>query len=156
MLNSVTCILQEANSIVSIICGTNKIAWAHVDRALTVLNWQQEDCPNFMRGAYMASAYLEDVSKTSHTLSSIHSFFITACPVEGCSEPIPDSREHYVEDTLDGKVLSHTCTHYGQFRHPKSPNHMYLNWRNWSTYRKSHGNWENWGLVQKVQLKLST
>ncbi|XP_048871654.1 transcription elongation factor, mitochondrial [Brienomyrus brachyistius] len=55
-------ILKEANSIVSIICGTNKIAWAHVDCALSVLNWQQEDCPNFMRGTYMAAAYLEDVT----------------------------------------------------------------------------------------------
>lgn len=55
-------LLQEANTIVSVICGTNKVAWAHVDRALTVLDWQHQECSSFMSGTYMASAYLEDVS----------------------------------------------------------------------------------------------
>lgn len=54
--------MQDASSIVSLICGTNKIAWAHVDRGMSVLDWQQVDCPNFLRGTYMASAYLHDVS----------------------------------------------------------------------------------------------
>lgn len=53
---------QVASSIVSIVCGTNKIAWAHVDRGMSVLDWQQLECPNFLRGTYMASAYLNDVS----------------------------------------------------------------------------------------------
>ncbi|XP_028262434.1 transcription elongation factor, mitochondrial [Parambassis ranga] len=54
--------LEEASSIVSIVCGVNKIAWAHVDQGMTVLAWQQLDCPNFLRGTYMASSYLTDVS----------------------------------------------------------------------------------------------
>uniref|UniRef100_A0A3B4A3D0 Transcription elongation factor, mitochondrial n=1 Tax=Periophthalmus magnuspinnatus TaxID=409849 RepID=A0A3B4A3D0_9GOBI len=54
--------LEDAGSIVSIVCGTNKIAWAHVDRGMTVLDWQQKDCPNFLKGTYMASFYLTDVS----------------------------------------------------------------------------------------------
>ncbi|XP_041839840.1 transcription elongation factor, mitochondrial [Melanotaenia boesemani] len=54
--------LEDANSIVSIVCGTNKIAWAHVDRGMSVLDWHQLDCPNFFKGTYMASAYLNDVS----------------------------------------------------------------------------------------------
>lgn len=63
--------MQDASSIVSLICGTNKIAWAHVDRGMTVLDWQQVDCPNFLRGTYMASAYLHDVSThVEHIISS--------------------------------------------------------------------------------------
>lgn len=54
---------QDATSIVSLVCGTNKIAWTHVDRGMTVLDWQQVECPNFLRGTYMASAYLTDVSR---------------------------------------------------------------------------------------------
>lgn len=46
----------------SLVCGTNKIAWTHVDCGMMVLDWQQVDCPNFLRGTYMASAYLSDVS----------------------------------------------------------------------------------------------
>lgn len=33
-----------------------------MDRALTVLDWQHQECNSFMKGTYMASAYLEDVS----------------------------------------------------------------------------------------------
>lgn len=54
--------LEEASSIVSIICGTNKVAWAHVDRGMMVLDWQQLDCPNFLKGTYIASSYLNDIS----------------------------------------------------------------------------------------------
>ncbi len=54
--------LQDTSSIVSIVCGTNKIAWTHMDRARTVLDWQQAECKSFMKGMYMASDYLEDVS----------------------------------------------------------------------------------------------
>ncbi|CAL8274548.1 unnamed protein product [Boreogadus saida] len=54
--------LEEATSIVSIICGTNKVAWAHVDRGMMVLDWQQLDCPNFLKGTYIASSYLNDIS----------------------------------------------------------------------------------------------
>ncbi|XP_044044952.1 transcription elongation factor, mitochondrial [Siniperca chuatsi] len=54
--------LEEASSIVSLVCGTNKIAWTHVNRGMTVLDWQQLECPNFLRGTYMASAYLNDVA----------------------------------------------------------------------------------------------
>ncbi|XP_065131575.1 transcription elongation factor, mitochondrial [Paramisgurnus dabryanus] len=55
-------VLEDANSIVSIVCGTNKIAWTHMNRALTVLEWQQEECKSFLNGTYMASDYLEDIS----------------------------------------------------------------------------------------------
>lgn len=56
--------VQDASSIVSLVCGTNKIAWTHVNRGMTVLDWQQLECPNFLKGTYMASTYLSDVSMT--------------------------------------------------------------------------------------------
>ncbi|XP_037328766.2 transcription elongation factor, mitochondrial isoform X2 [Pungitius pungitius] len=55
--------LEDASNIVSLVCGTNKIAWAQVDRGMMVLDWRQVECPNFLRGTYMASAYLNDVSE---------------------------------------------------------------------------------------------
>ncbi|XP_049425752.1 transcription elongation factor, mitochondrial [Epinephelus fuscoguttatus] len=68
--------LEDASSIVSIVCGTNKIAWAHVDRGMTVLEWQQLDCPNFLRGTYLASAYLNDVSAVLAHLPSADFYII--------------------------------------------------------------------------------
>lgn len=62
LISTFSLLIQSASSILSIICGVKKIAWAHVDRRMTVLDWQQQDCPNFLRGTYMASAYLRDVS----------------------------------------------------------------------------------------------
>ncbi|XP_071375880.1 transcription elongation factor, mitochondrial [Centroberyx affinis] len=68
--------LEEASSIVSIVCGTNKIAWAHVDRGMTVLDWQQLECPNFFRGTYQASAYLNDVSSVVSLLPSTDFYIV--------------------------------------------------------------------------------
>ncbi|XP_020502052.1 transcription elongation factor, mitochondrial [Labrus bergylta] len=68
--------LEEATNVVSIVCGTQKIAWAHVDRGMTVLDWQQLDCPNFLRGTYMASAYLNDVSALVTLLPSADFYII--------------------------------------------------------------------------------
>ncbi|XP_029017819.1 transcription elongation factor, mitochondrial [Betta splendens] len=68
--------LEDANSIVSIVCGTNKIAWAHVDRGMTVLDWQQLDCPNFLRGTYMASSYLNDISAVVSVLPSADFYIV--------------------------------------------------------------------------------
>ncbi|XP_029295080.1 transcription elongation factor, mitochondrial [Cottoperca gobio] len=68
--------LEEANTIVSLVCGTNKIAWAHVDRGMTVLEWQELVCPNFLRGTYMASAYLSDVSAVLTLLPSADFYII--------------------------------------------------------------------------------
>lgn len=68
--------LEDASSIVSLICGTNKIAWAHVDRGMTVQDWQQLECPNFLKGTYMASAYLTDVSAVVDLLPSADFYII--------------------------------------------------------------------------------
>nr|XP_015809917.2 transcription elongation factor, mitochondrial [Nothobranchius furzeri] len=68
--------LEDAASIVSIICGTNKVAWAHMDRGMTVLDWQEQNCPNFLNGTYLASAYLNDVSSVVSFLPSADFYVI--------------------------------------------------------------------------------
>ncbi|XP_024003623.1 transcription elongation factor, mitochondrial isoform X1 [Salvelinus sp. IW2-2015] len=71
--------LDEANSIVSIVCGVNKIAWAHMDRGMNVLEWKHEDCHNFLKGTYMASAYLDDISIVVSNLPKAD-FFVVEKP----------------------------------------------------------------------------
>ncbi|KAM7067286.1 transcription elongation factor, mitochondrial isoform 1-T1 [Molossus nigricans] len=54
--------LKAVNSIVSIVFGTRRIAWAHLDRKLAVLDWQQNQCCQLMKGTYISSVYLEEIS----------------------------------------------------------------------------------------------
>ncbi|XP_048347299.1 transcription elongation factor, mitochondrial [Sphaerodactylus townsendi] len=54
--------LKSANDIVSVVFGTRKIAWAHVNRHLTIHDWQQQECTMFMKGTYVPSVYLEEIS----------------------------------------------------------------------------------------------
>uniref|UniRef100_A0A8C8RBB2 Transcription elongation factor, mitochondrial n=1 Tax=Pelusios castaneus TaxID=367368 RepID=A0A8C8RBB2_9SAUR len=54
--------LETLNSIVSIVFGTRKIAWAHVNRKLAVQDWQQKECDRFMTGPYLPTVYLEEIS----------------------------------------------------------------------------------------------
>lgn len=68
--------LEEASSIVSLICGTNSVAWAHVDRGMTVLDWQQWDCPNFLKKTYEASSYLNDISHVVSLLPSADFYIV--------------------------------------------------------------------------------
>lgn len=73
--------LEEASSIVSLVCGTNKIAWAHVDRAMTVLDWQQNECPHFLKGPYLASSYLTDISAVIDRLPEADFYIIEKCSI---------------------------------------------------------------------------
>ncbi|XP_010592513.1 transcription elongation factor, mitochondrial isoform X2 [Loxodonta africana] len=54
--------LKAVNSIVSIVYGTRRIAWAHLDRKMTVLDWQQDESCRMMKGTYLSSVYLEEMS----------------------------------------------------------------------------------------------
>ncbi|XP_073902502.1 transcription elongation factor, mitochondrial isoform X1 [Castor canadensis] len=54
--------LKAVKSIVSIVFGTRRIAWAHLDRKLTVLDWQQSDCRKLMNRPHSSSVYLEEIS----------------------------------------------------------------------------------------------
>nr|XP_056718561.1 transcription elongation factor, mitochondrial [Euleptes europaea] len=60
--------LKSASDIVSIVFGTRKIAWAHVNTHLTIHDWQQQECTMFMKGAYMPSVYLEEISSVVSSL----------------------------------------------------------------------------------------
>ncbi|XP_056315830.1 transcription elongation factor, mitochondrial isoform X1 [Danio aesculapii] len=68
--------LEDASSIISIVCGTNKIAWAHMDRARTVLDWQQAECQSFMKGTYLASDYLKDISSVISSFPAADFFLV--------------------------------------------------------------------------------
>ncbi|XP_062886731.1 transcription elongation factor, mitochondrial [Mobula hypostoma] len=54
--------LLAANTIVSVVFGIRKIAWAYVDQNLTVLDWNQEESHRYMKGPYLPSLYLEEIS----------------------------------------------------------------------------------------------
>lgn len=54
--------LKAVQSVVSIVYGLKKMAWAHVDNTATVRDWQQRHCFHFMKGKHLPEMYLEDVS----------------------------------------------------------------------------------------------
>ncbi|XP_048650643.1 transcription elongation factor, mitochondrial isoform X3 [Marmota marmota marmota] len=60
--------LKAANSILSIVFGTQRIAWALLDRKLTVLDWQQIDYWKLVNRTYPSSLYLKEDGQ-HHVLS---------------------------------------------------------------------------------------
>ncbi|XP_053427020.1 transcription elongation factor, mitochondrial [Nycticebus coucang] len=54
--------LKAAKSIISIVFGTRRIAWVHLDHKLTVLDWQQSDHWKLPSRTHPASVYLEEIS----------------------------------------------------------------------------------------------
>lgn len=62
------CRLQEAESIISIVFGLRKLAWAHVDRSLTVREWQQKECFHLVKGKHLPEVYLETISSVVSVL----------------------------------------------------------------------------------------
>lgn len=54
--------LKATNSIVSVVFGTRRIAWAHLDRTLAVLDWQHSDCWKLRSKTNQSSVYLEEIS----------------------------------------------------------------------------------------------
>uniref|UniRef100_A0A7M4E0G5 Transcription elongation factor, mitochondrial n=1 Tax=Crocodylus porosus TaxID=8502 RepID=A0A7M4E0G5_CROPO len=54
-------IKNALSSIVSIVFGPCKIAWAHVDRGLAVHSWEQKEY-RFIKGTYQPAVYLENIS----------------------------------------------------------------------------------------------
>ncbi|KAM6175905.1 transcription elongation factor, mitochondrial [Erethizon dorsatum] len=54
--------LKATNSIVSVVFGTRRIAWAHLDRKLAVLDWQHSDCWKLRSKTHPSSVYLEEIS----------------------------------------------------------------------------------------------
>ncbi|CAJ0965011.1 unnamed protein product [Ranitomeya imitator] len=54
--------LQAAGSIISIVFGLKRLAWAHVDRTLTVRDWQQHEWSQVTKARQHPDLYLADVS----------------------------------------------------------------------------------------------
>ncbi|XP_066442702.1 transcription elongation factor, mitochondrial [Eleutherodactylus coqui] len=54
--------LQAVNSIISIVFGMKRLAWAHMDRTLTVRDWQQYEWSKLVMGRHHPDLYLEAVS----------------------------------------------------------------------------------------------
>ncbi|KAM4032998.1 transcription elongation factor, mitochondrial [Anomaloglossus baeobatrachus] len=54
--------LQAADSIVSIVIGLKRLAWVHVDRSLTVRDWQQHEWSQLVKGKQHPDLYLADVT----------------------------------------------------------------------------------------------
>ncbi|XP_075417486.1 transcription elongation factor, mitochondrial [Tenrec ecaudatus] len=54
--------LKGIHSIVSIVFGTRRIAWAHLDRNMTLLDWQQDESCKMTKGTYLSAGYLEEMS----------------------------------------------------------------------------------------------
>ncbi|XP_069785944.1 transcription elongation factor, mitochondrial isoform X3 [Narcine bancroftii] len=71
--------LLAAKTIVSIVFGIRRIAWAHVDRNLTVLDWNQEESHRYMKGPYQPSLYLEEIS-TAVSKLPMADFFVLERP----------------------------------------------------------------------------
>ncbi|XP_018430329.1 PREDICTED: transcription elongation factor, mitochondrial, partial [Nanorana parkeri] len=69
-----------AESIVSIVFGMKKLAWAHVDHTRTVRDWQQRECFHFEKGRYMPELYLEAISEVISQLSQAD-FYILEQPL---------------------------------------------------------------------------
>ncbi|XP_051888923.1 transcription elongation factor, mitochondrial [Pristis pectinata] len=71
--------LLAAKTIVSIVFGIRRIAWAHVDQNLTVLDWNQEESHRYMKGPYLPSLYLEEISSAVSKIPKAD-FFILEKP----------------------------------------------------------------------------
>ncbi|XP_073516489.1 transcription elongation factor, mitochondrial [Phyllobates terribilis] len=54
--------LRATGSIISIVFGLKRLAWAHVDRTRTVRAWQQHEWSQLTRGKQHPDLYLADVS----------------------------------------------------------------------------------------------
>uniref|UniRef100_F6ZIY5 Transcription elongation factor, mitochondrial n=1 Tax=Monodelphis domestica TaxID=13616 RepID=F6ZIY5_MONDO len=54
--------LKAAKSIVSIVFGNERIAWAHLDNTVMVLDWRQENNFKLMKETYMPAMYLKMIS----------------------------------------------------------------------------------------------
>ncbi|XP_062401121.1 transcription elongation factor, mitochondrial [Sardina pilchardus] len=78
--------LEAAETIVSITFGTNRVAWAHMDNTMTVRDWQHHKCDSFLKGTFMAAAYLEDISSVVSRIPDAD-FFIIEKPAMSMQNP---------------------------------------------------------------------
>ncbi|XP_053309238.1 transcription elongation factor, mitochondrial [Spea bombifrons] len=94
--------LEAAESIVSIVFGTQKIAWAHMERNMNVCDWQQEEFYRFMKGTYHGHVYLEDISPVVSKIPRADFYVLEkpGIPVQNSSLFPVTLHLHMVEATL--------------------------------------------------------
>ncbi|EHB13291.1 hypothetical protein GW7_08157 [Heterocephalus glaber] len=73
--------LKAVNSIVSIVFGTRRIAWAQLDRKLTVLDWQHNDCWKLRNKIPPSSVYLEEISSVISEMPKADFYVLEKTPL---------------------------------------------------------------------------
>uniref|UniRef100_A0A8D2J115 Transcription elongation factor, mitochondrial n=1 Tax=Varanus komodoensis TaxID=61221 RepID=A0A8D2J115_VARKO len=78
--------LENANSIVSVVFGTHKIAWTHITRNMVVHDWRQQACTKFMKKTCMPSVYFEQISSIVSNLPEADFYVLEKCGLP-CQNP---------------------------------------------------------------------
>ncbi|XP_012503727.1 PREDICTED: transcription elongation factor, mitochondrial [Propithecus coquereli] len=107
--------LKAVNSIVSIVFGTRRIAWAHLDRKLAVLDWQQSPCWRLLDRTYSSSVYLEEISSIISKLPKADFYVLekTGLPIQN-SSLFPILLHFHIVEAMLYALLNETFAQDGQ------------------------------------------
>ncbi|XP_006891127.1 PREDICTED: transcription elongation factor, mitochondrial [Elephantulus edwardii] len=109
--------LKAVNSIVSIVFGTRRIAWAHLDREKTVLDWQQDESCSMVKGTYLSSVYLEEMSSVISKIPKADFYILekTGLPIQNISL-FPILLHFHIVEAMLYTLLNKTFPQDGQHR----------------------------------------
>ncbi|KAM6163649.1 transcription elongation factor, mitochondrial [Rhynchocyon petersi] len=107
--------IKAVNSIVSIVFGTRRIAWAHLDRKMTVLDWQQEESCQMVKGTYLSSVYLEEMSSVISKIPKADFYILekTGLPIQNTSL-FPILLHFHIVEAMLFALLNRTFAQDGQ------------------------------------------
>ncbi|KAM9597685.1 transcription elongation factor, mitochondrial [Trichechus inunguis] len=107
--------LKALNSIVSIVFGTRRIAWAHLDRKMAVLDWQQDERCRMMKGTYLSSVYLEEMSLVVSKMPKADFYILekTGLPIQN-SSLFPILLHFHIVEAMLYTLLNKTFAQDGQ------------------------------------------
>ncbi|XP_008060025.1 transcription elongation factor, mitochondrial [Carlito syrichta] len=107
--------LKAVNSIVSIVFGTRRIAWAHLDRKLAVLDWQHSDRWRLMNRTYPSSFYLEEISSVISKMPKADFYVLekTGLPIQN-SSLFPILLHFHITEAMLYALLNKTFAQDGQ------------------------------------------
>ncbi|XP_013358917.1 PREDICTED: transcription elongation factor, mitochondrial, partial [Chinchilla lanigera] len=107
--------LKAANSIVSVVFGTRRIAWAHLDRTLEVLDWQHNDCWMLRSKTHPSSVYLEEISSVISKMPKADFYVLekTALPIQN-STLFPILLHFHITEAMLYALLNKTFAQDGQ------------------------------------------
>ncbi|XP_042636443.1 transcription elongation factor, mitochondrial [Orycteropus afer afer] len=107
--------LKAVNSILSIVFGTRRISWAHLDRKMTVLDWQQDESCRMMKGTYLTSVYLEEMSSVISKMPKADLYILekTGLPVQN-SSLFPILLHFHIVEAMLYTLLNKTFARDGQ------------------------------------------